>query len=408
MQTRRKLRLAQIISLNILALTLAFSVMIAFAEGEEAPPLAPAAPVLRVMELTSDSITLQWDSTDDAAGYLIYRSGEKDGKYKLIDELTGTDFTDEDLRHGKTYYYKLAAYRMDASGQRVEGAWSAVASATTNFIPVKKLSYIDTEVTASKVTLSWSEKKRAEKYEVYYSPKKKGDYKKFKTTKETSCTVTGLKEKKKYFFKVLAVGHSTAGKRVVSEDSDLVKVQTKPKVRKTAYVGDSVMSGMASYGVVKGKGNKVICKVGVNTYNFYNGSIMDKLLDYKPDRMYIMLGMNSLVGSPSSARLNGLVRYYGKIIKDCKKENEDMQIVVLSVSPTRSSRVKNSSVKMFNGKIKALAKKEKVYYYDYTSFLKDSHGRLQSKYAAGDGIHWSSSAYRIFKKRLDDYGKQLN
>lgn len=405
MRVRGQIRLVQITGLSILVVMLVFSMINTFAEGEEALPLTPAAPVLRVMETTSDSITLQWDSSDGVAGYMIYRSGKKKGNYKLLSDTTLCSFTDKDLKHGKTYYYRIAAYNIDASGQRIEGEWSPAVHATTQYIPVT-LSY--GEVTASKVSLSWTEKKRAEKYEIYYASKKNGKYKKIKTTKEISYTVTELKEKKKYFFKVIAVGHSTEGKRVVSEDSNLIKIITKPKVRKTAYVGDSVMSGMDSYGMVKGKGEKVICKIGVNTYNFYNGSIMDTLLDYKPDRMYIMLGMNSLVGSPTSNQINELVGYYGKIINECKKENKDIQIVVLSVSPTRSSRVKNSSIKMFNNKIKALAKKEKVYYYDYTEFLKDSDGRLSRKYAVKDGIHWNPSAYHIFKKRLDAYGKQLD
>lgn len=373
-----------------------------YAEGET---VALAAPALQVTEVTKDAVTLQWDGMDLASGYLLYRSVEKDGNYRLLLDTTIFSYVDRDLRHGKTYYYKIAAYKIDVYGQRIEGEWSPAVAATTRYLPVT-LSY--GEVTASKVTLNWTQRTRAEKYEVYYAVKKKGRYKRIAVTKNTSCTITRLKEKKKYFFKVIAVGHSTARKRVVSEDSNLINIVTKPKVRKTAYVGDSVMSGMDSYGVVKGKGKKVICKIGVNTYNFYNGSIMDTLLDYQPDRMYIMLGMNSLVGSPNSVQLDGLVEYYSKIIKECKKGNKDIQIVILSVSPTRSTQVKNSSVKMFNNKIKALAKREKVYYYDYTSFLKDSDGRLSKKYAIEDGIHWNLTAYQIFKKRLDAYGKGLD
>ena len=404
-RNRRIRRMAPTGAMGILCFWLIFFTVGVCAEGEEVLPLTPVSPVLQITEITNDSVALQWDVPDYAAGYMIYRSGKKNGNYKLLSDLTACSFTDKDLKHGKTYYYRIAAYYVDASGQRVEGEWSPAVHATTHYIPVT-LSY--GEVTASKVSLSWTEKKRAEKYEIYCASKKNGKYKKVKITKETSYTVTDLKEKKKYFFKVIAVGHSTEGKKVVSEDSNLIKITTKPKVRRTAYVGDSVMSGMDSYGMVKGKGEKVICKIGVNTYNFYNGSIMDTLLDYKPDRMYIMLGMNSLVGSPTSSQINELVGYYGKIINECKKENKDMQIVILSVSPTRSSRVKNSSIKKFNDKIKALAKKEKVYYYDYTGFLKDSDGRLSRKYAIQDGIHWNISAYQIFRRRLDAYGKQLD
>ncbi|MBO4996428.1 MAG: fibronectin type III domain-containing protein [Lachnospira sp.] len=394
-------RTVPFVILTLLFLTVFFTDEV-YAEGEGSTFFAPA---LQITEITRDTVVLQWDRVEDASGYLIYRSGRKNGNYKLVMDTTLCSFMDRGLRHGKTYYYRIAVCYIDEFGQRVEREWSPAAAATTRYLPV---TLSGGEVTASKATLSWSKRTRAEKYVVYYAPKKKGNYKKIATTKDTSCTITRLKEKKKYFFKVIAVGHSTARKRVVSEDSNLINIVTKPKVRKTAYVGDSVMSGMDSYGVVKGKGKKVICKIGVNTYNFYNGSIMDTLLDYQPDRMYIMLGMNSLVGSPNSVQLDGLVEYYSKIIKECKRGNKDIQIVILSVSPTRSTQVKNSSVKMFNNKIKALAKREKVYYYDYTSFLKDSDGRLSKKYAIEDGIHWNLTAYQIFKKRLDAYGKGLD
>jgi hypothetical protein len=49
-----------------------------------------------------------------------------------------------------------------------------------------------------------------------------------------------------------------------------------------------------------------------------------------------------------------------------------------------------------------------AYYYDYTSFLKDSDGNLKSSYSARDGIHWTKSAYKTFLEKLDSYGKTLD
>jgi lysophospholipase L1-like esterase len=169
------------------------------------------------------------------------------------------------------------------------------------------------------------------------------------------------------------------------------------------------MSGLSVYGIVSGSGKKVIYKVGTSPYGFYNGSTMDELLDYKPDRMFIMLGMNSLVGSPSGSQMDSSISSYKSIIKDCLKENPDMQVIVLPVSPTRpSATVKNSNINTFNKKLKKMAKKLGVYYYDYTSCLKGSDGTLSSSYSAGDGIHLTPTAYRKFKEKLDDYGKTLD
>jgi lysophospholipase L1-like esterase len=136
---------------------------------------------------------------------------------------------------------------------------------------------------------------------------------------------------------------------------------------------------------------------------------MDQLLNYKPDRMYIMLGMNCLVGSPSGGHMDTQISYYKKIIKACKKANPDMQIIVLPVTPTSpSATVKNSNINKFNSKLKSMAKSLKVHYYDCTSVLKNSNGTLKKECSAGDGIHLTPAAYRAFKKKLDSYGKKLN
>jgi lysophospholipase L1-like esterase len=263
--------------------------------------------------------------------------------------------------------------------------------------------------TASKVYLQWKKVKRARRYHVYRAKEKDGKYRLIGSTSKLTYTDKTVKSKRTYYYKIYAAGRNKADKRILSKYSKRLKVVTKKKVSRTAYVGDSVMSGLHVYRIVHGKGKKVIYKVGVSTYNFYNGATMDQLLNYKPDRMYIMLGMNSLVGSPSGKHMDGIISSYKKIIRECLKENPDLQVVVLPVSPTRpSATVHNSKIRQYNGKLKKMAKDLKVYYYDYTSCLKRSDGTLKRSYSAGDGIHWTPSAYRAFKKKLDRFGKTLD
>jgi lysophospholipase L1-like esterase len=169
------------------------------------------------------------------------------------------------------------------------------------------------------------------------------------------------------------------------------------------------MSGLSVYGIVSGSGKKVIYKVGASPYSFYNSSVMDDLLDYKPDRMFIMLGTNSLVGSPTGSQMDRSIGYYKSIIEECLKENPNMQVIVLPVSPTRpSATVKNSNILTFNKKLKKMAKDLNVYYYNYRACLKGSDGALNSSYSAGDGIHLTPTAYRVFKEKLDSYAKKLD
>jgi lysophospholipase L1-like esterase len=169
------------------------------------------------------------------------------------------------------------------------------------------------------------------------------------------------------------------------------------------------MSGLAVYKIVTGDGKKVVYKIGCSEYTFYNGATMDSLLDYNPDRLFIMLGMNSLVDSPGEKVMNRRIGYYKEILQECLKQNPDLQIIVLPVSPTRpSATVKNSCINKYNAKLKEMAEELGVYYYDYTSFLKDSDGNLKSSYSAKDGIHWTKSTYRTFLEKLDSYGETLD
>lgn len=57
----------------------------------------------------------------------------------------------------------------------------------------------------SSVTLSWKAIDGAEKYQIYYSAKKNGTYKKYTTTTKTTVTVENLKANTTYYFKVCAI-----------------------------------------------------------------------------------------------------------------------------------------------------------------------------------------------------------
>lgn len=67
-----------------------------------------------------------------ANGYEIYRSTAKNGKYKLVKTVkTGSTvkFTNSGLKSGKTYYYKVRAYR-NVDGGKVYGAYGNKVKAT--------------------------------------------------------------------------------------------------------------------------------------------------------------------------------------------------------------------------------------------------------------------------------------
>lgn len=262
--------------------------------------------------------------------------------------------------------------------------------------------------TYNSVTLNWKKVKNAKRYLIYRKDSKKGSYKLIGSTTKLKYKNKKLKKTHTYYYRVVAAKSSPSGE-VMSKQSKTKKAKTKPVIKKTAYVGDSVMTGMGPYAGVKGKGRKVIAKIGVSTWNFWRGTIMDDLLNYKADRIYIMLGMNSLGGDGNDAQLNTIISNYKKIIDDCKAQNKNVEIIVLAVSPAAANAtVKNSAINAYNKKLKEMAKKKKVYYYDYTADFRDSNGCLKSNFNGGDGIHWTAATYQMFKKKLDAYGKKLD
>ena len=168
------------------------------------------------------------------------------------------------------------------------------------------------------------------------------------------------------------------------------------------------MRAFSDYKVLKStKKQKIITRIGVSTVNFYNSNLMDRLLKFKPDRMFIMLGINALYKGTSPRYMDHVIKYYDRILKACLKKNPHMEIIVMSVSPVGKRAVeKLKDVKLFNRKLMKLLKKyEEVQYMDLFPFMAGSDGYLKKSYNAGDGVHWNPSACRAVLKKMKQFVK---
>lgn len=279
--------------------------------------------------------------------------------------------------------------------------------------PVKNVKILRYSTTSLKI--QWNAHVKAKYYRVYRSASKKGTYKQIAVTKKTHYRDKKLKKNKQYYYRVKAC----AEKRASVKDSDFssaVGMKTKSYTRITVLAGDSVMSGMTAYKATKymdaGGKKKVLAKVGLGTLTFqtknaFGGKTgMEKLLSCKPYRVYIMLGMNEVHWRPHGS----IIADYRGMIKEIKAECPNSDIVLLPVSPVTKGAVTRDKgfkkINALNKKIKALAKKCEVKYYDYTAAFKNSKGYLKDEYNGGDGIHWRSSGYKKFAKLLAKYDKQ--
>ncbi len=127
------------------------------------------------------TIRVTWNKVSGANGYKVYRSTSKDGKYAAIGSTaknSAVTFLDKKAVTGKTYYYKVRAYR-NVSGKKVYGSYSATEKAKA-VLSAPTLSAGSTSKTA---VLEWSKVKGADGYQVYASDSQNGTYTRIKITK---------------------------------------------------------------------------------------------------------------------------------------------------------------------------------------------------------------------------------
>lgn len=98
---------------------------------------------------------------------------------------------------------------------------SVATAQTAKKLTAPKVSVKSTD--ESSVKLSWNAIDGADKYQIYYSTKKNGTYKKYTTTAKTTATVKNLKASTTYYFKVCAIAEING--ETVKSDYSIKKSQ---------------------------------------------------------------------------------------------------------------------------------------------------------------------------------------
>lgn len=279
---------------------------------------------------------------------------------------------------------------------------------------VKNVKVVLYSQTALKIR--WAKTDGAVYYKVYRCREKNGTYKLIATTKRLSYINRGLEENTRYYYKVQACLSKKASE-ADSRLSEAVSKTTRDYQRVTVFAGDSLMTGISIYDLVKdidiGGKKKVVAYKGLSTVTFRTKSVfhgktgVEKVISYQPYRAYIMLGMNDIAGQKPSQ----VIAHYRKLIQRIQKESPDTELVLLAVSPVSKSvqtrRKGFQNIPALNEKISALAEEFGLEYYDYTADYKNDSGTL-NKYNSGDGIHWSAKGYAHFADILETLDKQLD
>ncbi len=99
-----------------------------FKAAVSAKPVPATVTGAKAARASSSSIKLTWNAVLGANKYEVYRATSSAGAYTKLAEVSAATCTNTRLTAGKTYYYKVRAYRVVGSA-RVYGNFSAVVSA---------------------------------------------------------------------------------------------------------------------------------------------------------------------------------------------------------------------------------------------------------------------------------------
>ncbi len=103
-----------------------------YSEIKGAKPV-PATPKVTLASSTKNQMKVSWKQISGATGYEVWRTDKKDGKYSkltTISKAKTVTYTDKKAKSGKTYYYKVRAYKT-VNGKKVYSSYSSVVSKKT-------------------------------------------------------------------------------------------------------------------------------------------------------------------------------------------------------------------------------------------------------------------------------------
>ena len=174
------------------------------------------------------SVKLSWEKITGVNGYIILKAASAKGEYeevKVINDNKTVSYTDNKLKCGTTYYYKVKAYRTIGEKTYVGEASDALKYKAKPAKAVIKKVYAKNNA----AQLNWARQKDVSGYKIYRSTSKAGTYKLVKTIKSNKTvkwTNKKLKDKKKYYYKVRAY-RNVNGKVVYGYYSTVKSVKTK-------------------------------------------------------------------------------------------------------------------------------------------------------------------------------------
>lgn len=243
-------------------------------------------PILRIASGLNGKIKIRWNRIDGAAGYVLFRSTEKDkGFHKIFTTKKACRYTDEKRIAGQPYYYRLSAY---TKGHKKRSDSKITKGRSLETVVLKGIS----NLRSRKLALQWKRVKGADGYRVWRK-NKAGEYRAVATVKgkKNSFTDRQLYGGKIYTYKVCAID-ANGGRGKLSKKFSQMAIDANRKMIALTYDDGpcmhtpAILDALEKYGahatffVVGSSVNqyaesirreaKLGCEIGNHTYNHSN------------------------------------------------------------------------------------------------------------------------------------------
>lgn len=208
---------------------------------------------------------------------------------------------------------------------------------------------------------------------------------------------------------------TTSGDKETTETTTIDAAAAAQKVKDfysgQVFMGDSIMSGFATYASKKTAPewlNNVIFLSKVswgissalddNNGPMYQGksqNICDTLIQIKPKRIFINLGINEMngLGSPGYS-IDKLLNRYGELIEGIKTAVPESKIYIINITPCTAEKetaiFSNATIKEFDSKLKEKSVEWGITYLDLAGEFGES---LAPELSSDKFVHHNDKAY---------------
>lgn len=192
-------------------------------------PMPEKTALSKIQTWGYQALKVSWNKVDGANGYRVYYKASKNGSWKYAAQIAGgnsTSYVHNKLTAGKTYYYKVRAFRT-VKNVKCFGAYSSELSGKPVPTQVKNVTVKKASSTSMKI--NWSKVNGASGYRIYRIDPATGKYKyvtQIGKGSTTSYTEKGLKKGAAYTYKMRAY-RTVNGEKIFGAYSSAVNGSTK-------------------------------------------------------------------------------------------------------------------------------------------------------------------------------------